>query len=174
MPRLPGIDKSGAQIGEIIAIGHDASVPPGTLLCDGNSYLRTDYPALFNAIGTRWGTADGTHFNVPNFKGVFLRGHANGSTNDPDRASRTTSATGGASGDAVGSFQTHQYASHSHTVTPPLAAMEGVTFRLKMATTNNRTRSLRRRTRRRWTSRPVCSAHSPVFSFVNSIPPSGV
>jgi len=117
MPRLPGIDKSGAQIGEIIAIGHDASVPPGTLLCDGTSYLRTDYPALFNAIGTRWGTADGTHFNVPNFKGVFLRGHANGSTNDPDRASRTTSATGGASGDAVGSFQTHQYASHSHTVT---------------------------------------------------------
>src|SRR6267143_1188090 len=35
--------------------------------------------------------------------------------------------------------------SQSHTVTPPLAAMEGTTFRLKTATTNRRTRSRRPR-----------------------------
>src|SRR5579884_23372 len=37
----------------------------------------------------------------------------------------------------------------SQTVTPPLAAMEGATFRLKTATTNSSTRSQRPRTRLR-------------------------
>src|SRR5437764_14564001 len=39
---------------------------------------------------------------------------------------------------------------HSHTVTPPLAAMVGTTLRLTMATTNNKTRSPAPRTRRKW------------------------
>src|SRR2546430_2241457 len=38
---------------------------------------------------------------------------------------------------------------HSHTVTPPLAAMVGTTLRLTMATTNNKTRSPGPRTRRK-------------------------
>ena len=29
---------------------------------------------LFTAIGTAYGTADGTHFNVPDFRGIFPRG----------------------------------------------------------------------------------------------------
>src|SRR5579863_7380449 len=37
--------------------------------------------------------------------------------------------------------------SHSQTVTPPLAAIDGTTFRLKTATTNSKTRSQRPRTR---------------------------
>src|SRR5580692_10093301 len=36
---------------------------------------------------------------------------------------------------------------HSQTVTPPLAAIDGTTFRLKTATTKSRTRSKRPRTR---------------------------
>src|ERR1700760_3575329 len=36
---------------------------------------------------------------------------------------------------------------HNQTVTPPLAAMDGTTLRLKTATTNSRTRSQRPRTR---------------------------
>jgi|CXWL01.1.fsa_nt_gi hypothetical protein len=41
--------------------------PPssGWLACDGASYLRASYPNLFAAIGTTFGAADGTHFNVP-------------------------------------------------------------------------------------------------------------
>src|ERR1700681_2998925 len=39
--------------------------------------------------------------------------------------------------------------SHNHTVTPPLAAMEGTTLRLKTATTKRRTRSQRPKTRRK-------------------------
>lgn len=46
-----------------------ASAPAGWLLCDGASLVRTSYPALFAAIGTTYGAADSTHFNVPNLKG---------------------------------------------------------------------------------------------------------
>lgn len=42
-----------------------SSAPTGWLLCDGTSYLRASYPALFTAIGITFGSADGTHFNVP-------------------------------------------------------------------------------------------------------------
>ena len=45
--------------------GSIASIPSGSLLCDGASYLRTAYPELFAAIGTTWGAVDGSHFNVP-------------------------------------------------------------------------------------------------------------
>ncbi len=39
--------------------------PSGYLVCDGSSLLRASYPDLFTAIGTTWGSADGTHFNIP-------------------------------------------------------------------------------------------------------------
>ena len=42
-----------------------AVVPPGYLWCDGASYLRSVYGALFSVIGTQFGSVDGTHFNVP-------------------------------------------------------------------------------------------------------------
>ena len=44
-----------------------SNVPSGFLLCDGAEYSRTDYPELFEAIGTIYGRGDGkTTFNVPN------------------------------------------------------------------------------------------------------------
>lgn len=54
--------------------GTTASLPVGTLLCDGASYLRADYPDLFTAIGTVWGSADSTHFNVPDLRSVAIIG----------------------------------------------------------------------------------------------------
>ena len=51
-----------------------ASVPTGWLICDGASLLRASYPDLFTAIGTTYGYADGSHFNVPDFRGVFPKG----------------------------------------------------------------------------------------------------
>jgi microcystin-dependent protein len=74
-------------------------------MCDGTSYLRTAYPALFTAIGTAYGTVDGTHFNVPDLRGQFLRGRDGGAGVDPDRTTRTALKTGGATGDNVGSAQ---------------------------------------------------------------------
>ncbi|MBB5074403.1 hypothetical protein HNQ69_001545 [Bartonella callosciuri] len=50
-------------------------LPEGWLLCDGKAYLRSEYSALYEAIGTRWGGSDSwTKFHVPDLRGVFLRG----------------------------------------------------------------------------------------------------
>lgn len=45
------------------------SAPLGWLLCDGTSYTRTTYLGLFNVISTTFGSADSTHFNVPDMRG---------------------------------------------------------------------------------------------------------
>lgn len=51
------------------------SCPTYTIPADGSSLLRAGtYAALFAAISTTYGSADGTHFTVPNAKGVFVRG----------------------------------------------------------------------------------------------------
>lgn len=55
----------------------------------------------------------GTTFNVPDRRGEHVRGWANGSANDPDRASRTDRGDG-TGGDVVGAKQTSMYASHTH------------------------------------------------------------
>lgn len=93
-----------APAGAIVAFG-GTSAPSGWLVCDGASYLRGSYTALFAAIGSAYGTVDGTHFNVPDLRGRFLRGRDGGAGNDPDRTSRTAMATGGNTGDNVGSVQ---------------------------------------------------------------------
>lgn len=90
--------------------------PTGWLECDGSSLLRASYPALFAAIGTLHGAADGTHFNIPDHRGKFKRGWAHGTSNDPDAASRTAAATGGATGDHVGSVQSSAMQSHYHDI----------------------------------------------------------
>ena len=51
-----------------------ATAPTNWLLCDGASLLRASYTTLFGIIGTTFGSADGTHFNVPDFRGVFPKG----------------------------------------------------------------------------------------------------
>lgn len=90
------------------------TIPNGWLTCEGQAVSRTAFAALFSAIGTLHGTGDGsTTFNVPDFRGRFLRGHANGSANDPDRAGRG-SINGGSSGDNVGSIQAGGIESHGH------------------------------------------------------------
>lgn len=100
--------------GSIVGYG-GVSAPTGWLLCDGSSVLRATYPDLFTAIGTAYGTADGTHFNIPDFRGRFLRGTDNGSGRDPDAGSRTAMNTGGNTGDNVGSIESSGIISHTHT-----------------------------------------------------------
>lgn len=50
--------------------GASANVPTGWLVCQGQAVSRTTYSSLFNAIGTTYGTGDGsTTFNLPNLQG---------------------------------------------------------------------------------------------------------
>lgn len=91
--------------GRISAFGGDTA-PTGWLLCDGTAVSRTTYATLFNIVGVRFGSGDGTTtFNTPDFRGRFLRGKDSATGRDPDAASRTAMNTGGATGDAVGSVQ---------------------------------------------------------------------
>lgn len=109
------LDGLFCPVGTINAYG-GATAPTGWLLCDGSSVLRAGtYAALFAVIGASFGAADGTHFNVPDFRGRFLRGWANGQATDPDAAARTALQTGGATGDNIGSAQADSFKSHQHT-----------------------------------------------------------
>lgn len=110
--------------GAILPFGGTAA-PTGWLMCDGTSYLQATYPALYAAIGNAYGTADGSHFNVPDLRGRFLRGVDGGTGRDPDAASRTAMNTGGATGNNVGSVQTDQLKSHTHTFAVSVSAGVG-------------------------------------------------
>jgi microcystin-dependent protein len=88
-------------IGTINSFGYDltGNAPEGFLPCNGAAVSRTTYAELFKAIGTTWGKGDGTTtFNVPDLRGMFLRGVDDGAGKDPDAARRMPANT-------VGSFQ---------------------------------------------------------------------
>jgi microcystin-dependent protein len=104
----------GTPVGGVVASA-GTTAPAGFLASDGSAISRTTYAELFAKIGTSHGQGDNsTTFNLPDYRGRFLRGVANGQSTDPDRASRTAMATGGNTGDNVGSVQSSQYGSHDH------------------------------------------------------------
>ena len=83
-------------------------IPTFSLLCDGSEISRSAYAQLFRVLGTRYGEGDGqSTFNIPDYRGEFLRGWSNGSGKDPDANSRL-------GGDTVGSSQSSQVISHRH------------------------------------------------------------
>lgn len=87
-----------------------SSAPTGFLLCDGSSVLRATYPGLFSAIGTTYGSVDGTHFNLPNTQGIFVRGAGSQTIN-----AITYSGTLGTKDNDAYASHTHIQNSHGHT-----------------------------------------------------------
>lgn len=82
--------------------------PAGFLVCNGAAVSRTNYPRLFEVIGTRFGAGDGsTTFNLPDLRGMFVRGWAGGPgyPTDPGRV--------------LGSYQADSNKRHTHTLTDP-------------------------------------------------------
>lgn len=78
-----------------------STAPTGWLECDGSAVSRSTYSALFTAIGTTWGAGNGsTTFNLPDFRGEFVRGW------DHSRGVDT--------GRAIGSSQTDLVKDHTH------------------------------------------------------------
>ncbi|MBR6847482.1 MAG: tail fiber protein [Bacteroidales bacterium] len=92
--------------GVIVPFGGE-EVPFGWMLCDGAEVSRTEYANLYNAIGVCWGIGDGaTTFNLPDMRGVFLRGVSGASGNDEDAEDRLVlNDNGGNTGNNVGSYQ---------------------------------------------------------------------
>jgi microcystin-dependent protein len=97
-------------VGEV-AIYAGSTLPSGWLFCYGQAVSRTTYSALFTAIGTTYGTGDGsTTFNLPDLRGRVIAGKDNmGGTS----ANRLTDQAGGLDGDTLGDAG----GSETHTLT---------------------------------------------------------
>lgn len=98
------------------------TAPTGYLFCDGASLLRASYAALFTAIGTTYGSADGTHFNLPDFRGrtpvgvgTGTGGGASGTGLPVGGSPLTAVALGTWKGEETHILTTPEIPSHSHT-----------------------------------------------------------
>ena len=64
-----------------------STAPSGWIECNGSAVSRTTYADLFAAIGTTYGSGDGsTTFNLPDLRGEFVRGWDHGRGIDSGRA----------------------------------------------------------------------------------------
>lgn len=120
------------------------SAPTGYIFCDGAAISRTTFRNLFAAIAITHGQGDGsTTFNIPDYRGRFLRGVDGTAARDPDSASRTAMNTGGNTANNIGSVQGHQYASHNHGIKfyngGPAGNNDGVVGSGNWQITNNNT-----------------------------------
>lgn len=124
------VDWNGNVIGQamagIIQMYAGATPPTGWLVCDGASYLRSDYPTLFEALGgtsSPWGLPDSTHFNVPDLRGRAPIG-TNTALNNANTSARLIGDIGG-NEDLIIPYHNHSVNSvsigssggHSHTIT---------------------------------------------------------
>ena len=96
------------------------TAPEGWAMCDGSAVSRTEYAALFAAIGTTYGVGDGsTTFNLPDMRGEFLRGLDNMGTaagargKDVDGTARTVGQTQ-SQATAANGLSTTSGGSHTH------------------------------------------------------------
>jgi microcystin-dependent protein len=89
--------------------------PIGWLLCDGSLISQSTYSALFSSIGGSFGISGG-FFNIPDFRGRFLRGVSGVSPNDPNKTTRTAMNIGGNVGNLIGSIQSNSTAVNGLTI----------------------------------------------------------
>ena len=109
------LDKSldDVFVGSVQAFAH-SNVDARWLFCDGSAVDRTAFDVLFAKIGVIYGNGDGaTTFNLPDYRGQFLRGHNSGAGIDPNAGARTDRGDG-TTGDQVGTKQAGEIQSHQH------------------------------------------------------------
>lgn len=92
-------------IGSIVPYG-GSTAPAGWLLCQGQSLLRTDYPDLFNVIGTAFGSVDSTHFSLPDARECALVGSGQNGTHTIATHDTYT----------LGQFKDDQVQEHTHNI----------------------------------------------------------
>jgi microcystin-dependent protein len=112
----PTIDPIGSVIAYSGPIDQTSVLPTGWLPCDGRVLSKDSYPQLFSVLGTRYGEGKDSagsktgDFNLPDYRGFFLRGLDKGTPNSRDEERR-------ASGKDVGSLEEDTFKHHGHTVT---------------------------------------------------------
>lgn len=100
---------SGGGVSGEVKITARSTAPTGWLLCQGQSLLRSAYPRLFAAIGTTYGAADSTHFNVPNMQGKVVVGR--------DAAQTEFDTLGETGGAKTHTLSTSEIPAHNHVQT---------------------------------------------------------
>lgn len=98
------------------------TVPSGWLLCGGQSVSRTDYATLYAAIGTTYGSVNGSSFTLPDARGRVTAGKDFDSGGVAGRLSSTSMTPDATTLGATGGAQTHtlteaQMPAHTHSVT---------------------------------------------------------
>lgn len=143
-------NRTGAQQGNATFIPGDMKAIAGSgdqagwLLCDGSAVSRTQYVALFNAIGAIWGNGDGvTTFNLPDIR---TRAPIGASLDFP------LGSTGGAANKSLtlANLPTHNHAitdpghvhnvidsGHVHTITDPGHAHVSIVAQSNTTTSTN-------------------------------------
>jgi len=95
-------------VGSVLMYG-GALAPIGWLFCDGSAINRTTYVDLFTAITTTFGVGDGsTTFNLPDCRGIFVRGSGTHGT--------LTDANSTAFSGILGVESNDRFQSHNHLV----------------------------------------------------------
>lgn len=114
--RVPAIEINGVPPSVPVPFfGPEASLPPGFVLYNGQSLLRDVYWRLFYYLGTTYGAADGTHFNVPDLRGRAPFGLDNMGGSDAGRLS-VANTLGLVGGEELHTLITAEMASHSHPI----------------------------------------------------------
>jgi len=130
MMELPGIPQpyfarpgfGELPVGSVTAFAGTLGTPDSTnpveawgwMLCDGRTLSSALYPELFAVLGYVYG-GSGDSFNIPDYRGYFLRGVGTGTENDPDIALREKPPGGQGASDGVGSTQSFAMQTHEHT-----------------------------------------------------------
>ena len=91
------------------------TAPTGYLECAGQSLAIATYTNLYAVLGVKYGNVDGAHFNLPDLRGVFVRGWDHAKGIDPDAATRTNRGDL-TTGDHVGTKQADDLDAHTHDV----------------------------------------------------------
>lgn len=105
--KLTGTPVPAVPVGALtLWAGEPTALPNGWLLCDGRAVDRTDFAALFAAIGTVYGAPSSSTFAMPNL-----------SNRVPVGAVTTTRSRGSTGGSETVTLTDAQMPSHSHTFT---------------------------------------------------------
>lgn len=97
---------SSTPAGAVMAFAMTGA-PTGWLKCNGAAISRGTYSTLFAAIGTTFGNGNGSStFNIPDLRGVFVRGWADGKSNSSGKIYDA--------GRNFGSEQADAFKSHTH------------------------------------------------------------
>lgn len=105
------------DVGSVHAFAFPSTSPPqGYLAADGTAVSRTAYFDLFTKIGTTFGVGDGsTTFNLPDLRGIFIRGAGSQVIGGQTFTGVLGTKTGDSTARPNSAFTTDSQGAHTHT-----------------------------------------------------------